>query len=87
MPRAGSCRNDLGGIAVSAKVVRTALRHAASMAGLLITTEATVAEMPKDKPAMPMGGGGPKRSKIWKRLPCRALTIAVKLICTTPWLK
>ena len=30
----------------------------ASVAGLLITTEAMVAEVPKDKPAMPMGGGG-----------------------------
>src|SRR6201999_650741 len=41
-----------------AKVVRTALQDAASVAGLLITTEAMVAEMPKDKPAAPMGGGG-----------------------------
>ena len=39
-------------------MVRTALQDAASVAGLLITTEAMVAEMPKDKPAMPMGGGG-----------------------------
>jgi chaperonin GroEL len=38
--------------------VRTALQDAASVAGLLITTEAMVAEVPKDKPAMPMGGGG-----------------------------
>ena len=38
--------------------MRTALQDAASVAGLLITTEAMVAEMPKDKPAMPMGGGG-----------------------------
>ena len=29
----------------------------ASVAGLLITTEATIAEMPDDKPAKPMGGG------------------------------
>jgi len=29
-----------------------------SVAGLLVTTEAMIAEMPKDKPAMPMGGGG-----------------------------
>ena len=46
------------GIVDPAKVVRTALQDAASVAGLLITTEAMVAEMPKDKPAMPMGGGG-----------------------------
>ena len=46
------------GIVDPAKVVRTALQDAASVAGLLITTEAMVAEMPKEKPAMPMGGGG-----------------------------
>jgi chaperonin GroEL len=46
------------GIVDPSKVVRTALQDAASVAGLLITTEAMVAEMPKDKPAMPMGGGG-----------------------------
>jgi len=46
------------GIVDPAKVVRTALQDAASVAGLLITTEAMVAELPKDKPAMPMPGGG-----------------------------
>src|SRR6202522_575864 len=46
------------GIIDPSQVVRTALQDAASVAGLLITTEAMVAEMPKDKPAMPMGGGG-----------------------------
>ncbi|MCW6507245.1 chaperonin GroEL [Lichenifustis flavocetrariae] len=46
------------GIVDPAKVVRTALQDAASVAGLLITTEAMVAELPKDKPAMPMGGPG-----------------------------
>jgi chaperonin GroEL len=46
------------GIVDPAKVVRTALQDAASVAGLLITTEAMVAETPKDKPAAPMGGGG-----------------------------
>jgi chaperonin GroEL len=45
------------GIVDPAKVVRTALQDAASVAGLLITTEAMVAELPKDKPAMPAGGG------------------------------
>ena len=39
------------GIVDPAKVVRTALQDAASVAGLLITTEAMVAEVPKDKPA------------------------------------
>ena len=47
------------GIIDPAKVVRTALQDAASVAGLLITTEAMVAEMPKEPaPAMPGGGGG-----------------------------
>ena len=41
------------GIIDPAKVVRAALQDAASVAGLLVTTEAMVAEMPKDKPAMP----------------------------------
>ena len=46
------------GIIDPAKVVRTALQDAASVAGLLITTEAMVAELPKDAaPAMPGGGG------------------------------
>ena len=47
------------GIVDPAKVVRAALQDAASVAGLLVTTEAMVAELPKDKPAMPaMPGGG-----------------------------
>lgn len=47
------------GVIDPTKVVRTALQNAASVAGLLITTEATVAELPEDKPAMPaMPGGG-----------------------------
>jgi chaperonin GroEL len=47
------------GIIDPAKVVRTALQDAASVASLLITTEAMVAELPKtDAPAMPAGGGG-----------------------------
>ena len=41
------------GIVDPAKVVRAALQDAASVAGLLVTTEAMVAELPKDKPAMP----------------------------------
>ena len=45
------------GVIDPTKVVRTALQDAASVAGLLITTEATIAELPEDKPAMPMGGG------------------------------
>jgi chaperonin GroEL len=48
------------GVIDPAKVVRTALQDAASIAGLLITTEAMVAEKPKKQgaaPAMPGGGG------------------------------
>ncbi len=46
------------GIIDPAKVVRTALQDAASVAGLLITTEAMVAEKPDDKAAMPAMPGG-----------------------------
>ena len=48
------------GIVDPAKVVRTALQDAASVAGLLVTTEAMVAEHPKKDPpmGMPPGGGG-----------------------------
>ena len=47
------------GIVDPAKVVRVALQDAASIAGLMITTEAMVAERPKpDAPAMPGGGMG-----------------------------
>jgi len=47
------------GIIDPAKVVRHALQDAASVAGLLITTEAMVAELPKEPaPPMPGGGGG-----------------------------
>jgi chaperonin GroEL len=46
------------GIIDPAKVVRTALQDAGSVAGLLVTTEAMVAELPKEPaPAMPGGGG------------------------------
>jgi chaperonin GroEL len=48
------------GIIDPAKVVRAALQDAASVAGLLVTTEAMVAELPKKQnpaPAMPGGGG------------------------------
>ena len=49
------------GIIDPAKVTRSTLQNAASIAALLITTEALVAEMPEDAPAMPGGhehGGG-----------------------------
>jgi chaperonin GroEL len=46
------------GVIDPTKVVRTALQDAASVAGLLITTEAAISEKPDDKPAMPPMGGG-----------------------------
>ena len=47
------------GIIDPAKVVRTALQDAASIASLIVTTEALIADLPKDKPAFtPPGGGG-----------------------------
>ncbi len=47
------------GILDPTKVTRSALQNAASIAGLMITTEAMVAEAPKkEEPAMPPGGGG-----------------------------
>jgi chaperonin GroEL len=45
------------GVIDPAKVVRTALQNAASVAGLMLTTEALVAEKPKDEKAAPGGGG------------------------------
>lgn len=47
------------GIIDPTKVTRLALQNAASVAGLLLTTEAMIAELPKkDEPAMPAGGMG-----------------------------
>ena len=50
------------GILDPAKVTRTALQAAGSIAGMMITTEAMVTELPKDEPAAPampdMGGMG-----------------------------
>ena len=46
------------GVIDPAKVVRTALQDASSVAGLLITTEAMVAEKPKKESPMPAGGPG-----------------------------
>ena len=46
------------GIVDPAKVVRTALQDAASVAGLLITTEAMIAELPKEQAAPADAGGG-----------------------------
>ncbi|HEU5151984.1 MAG TPA: chaperonin GroEL [Iamia sp.] len=46
------------GVLDPAKVTRAALQNAASIAGLLLTTEAIVADKPEPEPAMPPGGGG-----------------------------
>ena len=47
------------GIVDPTKVTRSALQNATSVAALLLTTEAVVADIPKDEPEMPMGGGMP----------------------------
>ena len=46
------------GILDPTKVARSALQNAASVAGLMVTTEAMVAEEPKEEAPMPAGGGG-----------------------------
>jgi len=47
------------GVIGPVKVTRAALQNAASIASLLLTTEALVADKPEETPAMPMGGGDP----------------------------
>ena len=46
------------GVLDPAKVTRSALQHAASITGLMLTTECMIADIPEDKPAMPDMGGG-----------------------------
>ena len=46
------------GVLDPTKVTRSALQNAASVAGLMLTTECMVAEIPEEKPAPSMGGGG-----------------------------
>lgn len=47
------------GVLDPAKVTRSALQHAASIAGLMLTTDCMIAEIPEEKPATPdMGGMG-----------------------------
>ena len=46
------------GVIDPVKVARTALQNAASIAALMLTTEATVHEIPEDTPAMPPGMPG-----------------------------
>ena len=45
------------GVIDPTKVTRTALQNAASISGLLLTTECVVVDQPEKEPAMPMGGG------------------------------
>ena len=46
------------GVIDPAKVVRVALENAASVAGMLLTTECVIAEIKENNPAMPAMGGG-----------------------------
>ena len=60
--RTGKYENMIkAGIIDPTKVTRLALENAASVAGLLLTTEAVVSEIPEEDkmPAMPPGGGMP----------------------------
>jgi len=45
------------GVIDPTKVTRSALQNASSIAGLMLTTEAMICEIPEDKPAAPAGGG------------------------------
>jgi len=47
------------GVIDPTKVVRFALQNAGSVSGLMLTTEAMIAEIPQEKSEMPMGGGAP----------------------------
>lgn len=47
------------GVVDPAKVTRSALQHAASIAGLLLTTESMISDLPEDKKDMPAMGGAP----------------------------
>jgi chaperonin GroEL len=46
------------GVIDPTKVVRTAIQNAASVAGMMLTTEAMIAELPKKEAPAPGGGGG-----------------------------
>jgi chaperonin GroEL len=47
------------GVIDPAKVTRSALENASSIAGMILTTEALITDIPEEKPAMPAGGGMP----------------------------
>ena len=46
------------GVVDPVKVTRSAVQNAVSIAGLLLTTEALITDIPEEKPAPPMPGGG-----------------------------
>ena len=46
------------GIIDPAKVTRSAVENAASIAAMILTTEALITDIPEEKPAMPAGGHG-----------------------------
>jgi len=52
------CNLVAAGVIVPTKVERIALQNAASVAGLLLTTDAIVSEVPEKKPPVPAAGGG-----------------------------
>jgi chaperonin GroEL len=49
----------LAGVVDPTKVARVAIENAASIAGMLLTTECVLSEIKEETPAMPMGGGMP----------------------------
>ena len=53
-----NCSRAEAGVIDPTKVTRTALQNAASIAGLMLTTEAMVSEIPEPKQAAPAGHGG-----------------------------
>ena len=62
------------GILDPAKVTRSALEHAASVAGLMLTTECMITDVPEDKPALPdlVAPSSPFKSCIHAGLKCHA---------------
>jgi len=46
------------GVIDPVKVTRSAVQNAVSIASMILTTDALITDIPEDKPAMPMGGGG-----------------------------
>ena len=68
------------GIVDPTKVTRSALQNAASVAGIFLTTEAAVADIPETEPAMPGMGGGMPGNDVIKRVANLLLFFYYKLI-------